>query len=228
MRKRIYLIIIWTITLCVILYAGYNGTRKFRNRDSFTSLHIKNGNTIEQEVPAFNSLNIDARVMGIRIHRGSGYSVYCNFTNPNLEPEIEYSNSTLKIRQRGGKAEGNSSKCEMDITVPGNADLKEIIAELNVGALEIKGISVDTAKLRTNVGAIEIRDFDFNTIELESNVGAVELELDGRQSDYNWNLSTSLGAISLFNRDIHRSYRENNHASKSITARTNIGAIEIR
>ena len=239
MNKRIYLIIIWTITFGVAAFTCYksiNGGLKFVKFDNGITIgnedeskHITgHEGALSLEVEPFTKLEVDAGVMGVSVKKGTSYSVYCSYSSQKLEPVIENKGDTLVITQHSQNFNGDSSKCEMTITVPKNITLDDIYADIKVGAFEIDGISLDKGKINTDVGAIEIRDCEFNKLNMNSNVGAIQINLTGKTQDYDWDLTTSLGAIEVRHRNYHRSYFQNNNSGKKITAKSNIGAIEVK
>lgn len=185
-----------------------------------------NGN-FSASLEPFNSIQMNNQVTGLRIEEGSSYRIEAWYTKKKLKPEFEVSNGVLKVTQTAGRVNSGNQNCRVVITVPKDTYFDSLDLNINVGDLVLRRMAGNSVNAQINVGAIDLRDSDFKRIDLETNVGAICADLAGKLSDYEMNLSTDIGLVSVDGNTFKRHYEARGNGSRRIKAVTNVGQIEI-
>lgn len=190
MGKRIYLAIIWVITLiCIVIgcsrYAfswGFWGEENYDYVEDFdTSMERKAEDHGEkgthQYEQSFTNLIIDCDTADITIKTGSDFS--CKYK---VSSGTEYSfdwkpdnEGTAYITQKNSKAKNNKG-CSFIITIPSDVTLSSLSIENAVGDTEINGIDVNTVSVITDVGDFDMENVNAGDVTVEAYTGDVELE----------------------------------------------------
>lgn len=251
MNKKIYLLLIWIITLACII-GGFSYHTKVFAKDMNFHLELNNDENsdnyddLKLNLEKFATLKLDAKVMSVNTCRGDNFALTCRYNKDYLKPSISYENNCLKIEQKSFKNKIGNNKCHLELVIPDNTQLEEIDIEVDVGAVEITNIDTKELDISTNVGAVEISntkakelelssdvgaievsDVDFEKADLSSNVGAIEVTLLNPISEYAIEVSSDVGAISVNEKGFKRHYSQRADTGKSLKAKTNVGAIEI-
>lgn len=105
-----------------------------------------------------------------------------------------------------------------DLKIEGLKSVKNIEIGIDVGDVDIKQINCENMNIITDVGdadidnvnisnrlnvTMDVGDFDFEgkvdgDIDIEVNVGDVDVVMDGKESDYKYDLSVDVGGIDAF------------------------------
>ncbi|MCR5188334.1 MAG: DUF4097 domain-containing protein [Treponema sp.] len=253
MKKKIYLITIWTITLFVIIFSGYHYTKRFKNEykdfkseiksvfsdfddyddeeydwDEDSSSNSSKGlKNIDTALDAFSKIKIEGNIMELTIKEGSDYHLECAYNKEKLKPVFEVSNGLLTIRQNlRGNLHGNS-RCRLTLTIPAETQLSSADIEVNVGEMNLKNFTCDTLEAKTNVGSLTIKDINFNKLEAETNVGELIIQTMDDISEYNLDLKTDVGELKVGDRHFKHSYETSGSSNKEIKATTNVGALTV-
>ena len=98
------------------------------------------------------------------------------------------------------------------------------------GQVRIQDFSAAEARLECGAGAMSVRGDTTKKIEVACAVGEVSLELNGRKSDYNYDLECGIGTIKCGNDQysgIGRLMHLDNQASKQVKVACSIGQVSI-
>lgn len=182
-------------------------------------------NTLSQ----FDSVEIDANVMGVKIERGNSFEISGSYTKTHLKPNVNITGGTLRISQpdyrRNRVTNGN---CKIVITVPFGTRMDSFNAGIDVGAVSLKGIDIEDIQIKTDVGAIAVENVKFNELNATSDVGAVSVELTDSVNEYNIDIKSDVGGIQVDNRNVKRKYSQSGSTNKKIKIRTDVGGIEVK
>ena len=134
-------------------------------------------------------------------------------------------------------------KCAVSITVPQELDTIDIAAA--VGDIDLNGLTSSNLILKADVGDIDISDCDFGQVELDAavgdidfsnssfltmnavnDVGDVKVDTDDL-SDYQIELNTSIGEVSVNGRGSHRSFEQDGDTNRKLVIDNSTGDIEL-
>lgn len=247
MKKRIYLSIIYFITLiCIII--GVLGN--VLNISPFTRMtmassgkYIENSSTYDNVSDIFVDMNLGS----VEIKKGSKLEVIYTGAEK-FKPAISVSGTSLKIEQHikvHFMTNIKNSDCTLTITVPDNISLNSIHADLNMGDMSVNDINASSGDFTVNMGSLKIADSTVKTLTADNNMGDIKLtncdsdvlnlsvdmgslKISGIDIDkYSANLSVDLGDIKVNDSTYSRSYTNNAGSGKSINADVNLGDIKI-
>ena len=216
MSKRIYLSIIYFITLiCIII--GVLGN--VFNMSPFTRItmassgkYIENSSTYDN----VSDISVDMNLGSVEIKKGS--KLMTNIKN---------------------------SDCTLTITIPDNVSLNSIQADLNMGDMSVNDINASSADFSVDMGSLKIADSAVKNLTADVNMGDIKLtncnsdvfnlsvdmgslKISGMDIDkYSANLSVDLGDIKVNDSTYSHSYTNNAGSGKSINADVNMGDIKI-
>lgn len=178
---------------------------------------------------SFDSIKINTYVMGVSIERGSRFEISGSYRRDALKPAFNISGGTLNISQPSYRHKlVSSGNCKVVITIPFGVKLENVDINIDVGAVEIKGIDMDEASINTDVGAIAINNVVFNELKANSDVGAVSIELVDPINSYDIDARSDVGAIQVNNASVKRKYVQKGTSEKKIKIKTDVGGIEIK
>lgn len=209
MKKRIYLSIIYFITLiCIII--GVLGN--VFNISPFTRMTMaSSGKYIENSSIYDNvsDISIDMNLGSVEIKKGSKLEVIYTGAEK-FKPAVSVSGTSLNIEQHVKvhlMTNIKNSDCTLTITIPDNVSLNSIQADLNMGDIKITNCNSDVFNLSVDMGSLKISGMDIDK--------------------YSANLSVDLGDIKVNDSTYSHSYTNNAGSGKSINADVNMGDIKI-
>lgn len=192
MGKRIYLAIIWVITLiCIVIGCngypfsfswGFWGENNYDYVEDFdTSMERKVKDHGEkgthQYEQTFTNLFIECDTADITIKTGNDFS--CKYK---VSSGTEYSfdwkpdnEGTAYITQKKDNTKKNN-ECSFIITIPSDARLSVLSIENAVGDTEISGITAEAVSVISDVGDFEMKNANVETVEVGAYTGDVEFE----------------------------------------------------
>lgn len=251
MGKRIYLGIIYSITaICIII--GIIANVWDIPSLSWISVSFKSGKyiTYTDNLEAFDNLDIDTSLGNVNVINGTSFSIEYKGAS-SYRPEYSVNGNTLKVTQAdsGSKIVKNmhfkNTKSELTITIPSDVTLTTVSCDINLGNSELTGIKgsditahVDMGNLtlsdcgfnqyniNTNMGNIDISRCSFNTMHLDVDMGNTSVKLP-RSDAYGYNLETNMGNVNLYGTNYKRNCSYNTEAGKMITAKVNMGNVDI-
>ena len=252
MKKTVLLIILGLVTVGCIIYGTVRhvggGLKALRNMGVFEIDDDEDGGfdfgfhwdydseegsdsklSINQTLEKFSSIRIDSAVMDLTIEEGPEFKIGSSFNKVYLRPSYSVKNGVLEViqqKKKGGYTGNNN--CRVVITIPSGNDLSHIDINSNVGDVKIRELPVDKIDVTVNVGEIDIRRTDFAKLNAETNVGEIDIDSDGNLDEYSIDVSTDIGELSVGHKTYRHHYNSHVSGSKKISAKTNVGEINIR
>lgn len=217
MKKNIYLSIITLITIiCIIAGTCYHllgfGVKIFSNiiTDSPDGMYSDSQTFSASEI---KTLNIDASVSDVTIKSGNEFKVSYSCNQKHLVPNINLNNDTINIIQKSDdnwlkSLFRNNQNSDITITVPKDTYLEMISADLSVGDLYMEDIKTKTSS------------FDFS-------VGDVDISSSDDLSEYNFDIDTGVGEVSINDNTYGDTYNSKGTNGKTITIDGSTGDIDI-
>ena len=185
--------------------------------------------TFTNPLQEFDSIAIDANIMGVSVERGNRFEISGSYSKEALKPSFSVSGGTLKITQPKYRTKlVSNNNCKIVITIPYGKPLESVDINVDVGAVALKGIDLEDAQIITDVGAVAIENVEFRELDVKSDVGAVSVELTHSVSEYNIDARSDIGAIQINNSNVKRKYNSTGSTNKRITVKTDVGGIEIK
>ena len=203
MKKRIYLSIIYFITLiCIII--GVLGN--VFNISPFTRMTMaSSGKYIENSSIYDNvsDISIDMNLGSVEIKKGSKLEVIYTGAEK-FKPAVSVSGTSLNIEQHVKvhlMTNIKNSDCTLTITVPDNVSLNSIQADLNMGDMDVNNIHASSADFSVDMGSLKIADSSIKNITADNNMG--DIKLTNCDSDA-LNLSVDMGSLKISGMDIDK------------------------
>lgn len=195
MGKRIYLAIIWTITIfCIGLgcfhnngfnghfFFGFNGTKSYDNvKDFDTSTERTTEDTGEKgthiyEQP-FTNLVIECDVADITIKKGNTLS--CDYR---IAKRTTYSfdwkqdnEGTAYITLKNKKSFNNNGSSFV-IYIPSDVNLSSVTIQNDVGDTSLENVSIDTISINSDAGDIDLKHVTTKDTTLDTDTGDVDVK----------------------------------------------------
>lgn len=107
-------------------------------------------------------------------------------------------------------------------------NINNLNLDCNLGNIIIRNCKIENSLVaETDMGNIEIEGKLYGRIDIQSNLGNIELQLDEKEENYNYDIKNSLGKISI-NRNNHtKSVSKTNNSKNNITIECSVGNIDI-
>lgn len=197
--KRIYLIIIWSITLIVILFGIY----RFIGNGAWNIFSFGSGKYVEktEDLSAdITELDVDVRSANVIIEEGNTPSIYYSFPEKS-EISILNENGKVSFRENSNNNNlvlfGNGKKKEVRITVPRDRQLSKINAKTHSGNIDINNVKCDDIITNLDSGNLKISsvtsrnlktDADSGNIIVNSNIENVDATADSGNIEFDGNI----------------------------------------
>ena len=240
MKRKTYLILIWSITLCVIVCSS---TITFiKSKEIFTKVWNDVRNELEESFDfdfKFMSKNNDwnlndndasdfssGKEFEVNLEEFSELIVDANIMcfqikeGENWRIECSYSHNQLKPEffNKNGTLYINQKSQIKHLAGSKNCDLL-ITVPANT---ELK-----KAVVKVNIGDIDISDLTVKKLETDVNIGDFKIEDFNNFDDYNVNLKADLGEIKIHRNSYGKKMLQKRNSSKKIDIEINIGQIDI-
>ena len=233
MSKRIYLSIIYFITLiCIIIGVlgnVFNISPFTRITMASSGKYIENSSTYDN----VSDISVDMNLGSVEIKKGSKLEVIYTGAEK-FKPAVSVSGTSLNIEQHVKvhlMTNIKNSDCTLTITIPDNVSLNSIQADLNMGDMDVNNIHASSADFSVDMGSLKIVDSavtNCNSDVFNLSVDMGSLKISGMDIDkYSANLSVDLGDIKVNDSTYSHSYTNNAGSGKSINADVNLGDIKI-
>lgn len=241
MNKSVYLFAITIVTVFCVISGVVRAAGNFPF--SFFSRYSSGAAVID----AFDSIDADADIMELTIEaKGTEYEISYDCTE-NLTPEWNISDGRLELSNRMPKKHliFGSNTCKVTLTVPESTALKTVSANIDVGNILLKGLSMEQCSLTADVGNITMKnttlndgilasdtgnitltDSAFTTLDARSDVGNVQIGSSRSLSGYSLLLSADIGSIKVNGGNMGRSYQKDGNDGK-LTITASIGDVRV-
>lgn len=178
---------------------------------------------------SFKNIDLNAHVSDITVKAGSKYSLECHYNRSFLEPICELNGDSLRITQKGPKNLNNTGNahCSIVITIPRFSNLDEVEITNNVGDISVSDFDCNDFIAKNNVGDITVEAVNALSMKIENNVGDVEISDITDLDSYNIDATTNVGEVEVGGRFCKRQYQSNTSSRTKISAKTNVGDINI-
>lgn len=235
MNRKVYLVLIWSITFCVIIFSSVK--RLVKTKGSFYDLKENfsmnfddawnNKSSDEQtKLPEFSKIVLNANVMSVKIQEGEARTIECRFSRPELKPVYKVENDVLIIKQKVSKSFFlRSQNCDLTVTVPKNTFITQAEIKVNVGEVKITDVEIQNLLTHLNIGEIQISDVQFDILKAKLNIGDFYVDNLNNIDDFNADLKVNVGEIKIKNNNCGRIFNKNGISDKEINVSLNIGEI---
>ncbi|MCR5254757.1 MAG: DUF4097 domain-containing protein [Acetatifactor sp.] len=200
---KLYLLILWTITLIVVVIALFYHVFRF-NTEIF---HIRNTTStgpmqvINYNADVIDSINIDMDAADVDITYGNKLQIEHNYPD-DLAPSIKVTDGKLLIEQRTDKISFNDlSAFKINITVPEDTELSSVTLKADAGDIDIQKLNIQTLKIETDAGDISLKDLKSKDLNVSTNAG--DIDMDSSEFDY-ISIDADLGDIDLDDIEFHK------------------------
>lgn len=169
-KKKIYLVILWLITLSVIvgvcLYRFSFGEKGVLEVADFENQDV-------------TKVSIDLDIGDVEIKYGPIFQVESYYPT-RVAPKVELKNGVLSIKQSQKKWNFSSNlfgekSYEMTITIPRGSELSNLDIELDLGDVKIEGLVADTLTVNADLGDIKIQNCQGTMVDTTAELGEIEL-----------------------------------------------------
>ncbi len=103
--------------------------------------------------------------------------------------------------------------------------------EIGAGATKIEKADIKNATIRVGVGALELDGRISDNLDAECDLGSIKMKLDGNEMDHNYELSCSMGNLTVGSHSfagINVEKEVDNEANSSYDVTSSMGSIEIK
>ncbi len=198
--KKIYLIIIWVITLIVIIFGTYRfiGSGSWDIFNFFgTAKYIEKTEDLTADI---TELDVDVHSANVIIEEGDAPSIYYSFPEKS-EVNIHNENGKVSFVENNNKNNvilfGSGKKKEVRITLPRDRQLVRINTKTHSGNLEINNVKCDDVITNQDSGNLRVNNIvaknlkseaDSGNINVNSSIENVNVEVDSGNVEVNGNI----------------------------------------
>ena len=184
----------------------------------------KDGTTLKiEETGSKRSRNNDSTRITIRIPQDIGH----NFKEILLQQDAGdiYVDMPLTAEQVSIKV--NAGECDVSSKLTA---LEECTADVGAGEIDLHNIEAAKVLLNADVGKIDVDKVTADDIIIDCGIGSIDAEVTGHEDDYNYDISCSVGEVSVGDHDyagFGSKKKIDNSADKKMEINCNIGEVDI-
>ncbi len=238
MKRTIYLAVITLITIGCILFGVYG-------LDSGISIgNPKNEIEESATLQEFKGITIDAAVMDLEVRTGTGYALDYRGTK-SLEMEYRVENEELIVKQTKKKNSSSNNGAVLVLTVPRDASFETVNIRVDVGEMELDGmtivncqssvevgeielnnVSLGDAVIDTDTGDIKLQNCSFDSLDVSADVGDVEIHSSKNLDGFSFDIKTDVGEVEVNDEDFGKKYKESGE-NGMIIVKGDVGDISV-
>ena len=118
--------------------------------------------------------------------------------------------------------EASDGKISLDQIDAGSMDI-----ENQYGGLDGKALKADAFSMRMSDGKCVLKQADFKKTKMKNSYGTLDIQLVGREEDYNYDIKTTYGSITVGGSKSDEEFNQDNRAERNFTAAASDGNIVI-
>lgn len=200
----------------------------------------------EKNIAEFSKLVLDlGNYVDCEVISGDVYSVQASFYGQNYSVDYRIKGDTLYLNTK--TEDKKSLKVNtVSITVPKgvvleNIQLNNALGDVRIayisaqdstvnlanGALTLDNVVMKVCDINLSLGSLDIKNGDIEELNSVVALGAMRLQLKGKETDYSYDIVTTLGAITIDNKKLGGSYEKTNVGNRTIDLVASLGDINI-
>lgn len=250
MKKNIYLTVLMIVTVCCMVFGAlYHVAGVFDRGQSATEIDIA---TVDEPIDGemVESIRADMDMGSLTVRTGDEFHVSYE-GKEKYKPSVTVENGTLAIRQNVGGSisfgfNDNAGDSNLTIVLPKDAVLSNVEVELDFGALELDGVSVQNGTLRTDAGDLNVKNCVLGNMTIDMDTGDLDVQqcdfemLDIRQDVGDVNISgmqdlekadidmrVSLGSLSVNGQDRGTEFVQRGDGGSVLRVTNDVGNIDL-
>ncbi len=233
MKKKIYLTIIYTVTILCVVFGTLFHTGILGRKSGVVVNELKNtGRNVPAEETYMDSggterdynkdggsFLINANIAYGNLEIVYGESFRSVFTGDDeLEPKVTFEDGVITISQKPGNWSivFGSRKADLTLIIPENTVLKNTDIKMDMGNVSITGLSISAGQIENSLGDIELNDCILGTVNVSSDMGDVDIESCVFE---NLSIEQSLGNVTV--------YAKQDMSDADIELGTDLGQVKI-
>lgn len=121
----------------------------------------------------------------------------------------------------------NAGECQVESKIRA---LQEFKADVGAGEMDLSSVEASKVILDAGVGRIETARLTADEIYVDCGVGSIEAMVNGREQDYNYDISCGVGEVTIGDNDyagLGTTKRIDNSAGRRMEIKCNIGEVDI-
>lgn len=153
-----------------------------------------------------------------------------------IPSDIVWQEATLKAGLSSLEMETlNAREADLDAEMGsiriGSVTAEDLEVSSSMGSVSIDSIQTDALEVSAEMGSAELSGIVNGNIEAESNMGSIELTLLQKESDFNYEVASGMGSVTVngekYTTDKEKKVRVNNDADKNMNLQSSMGSIDI-
>ncbi len=108
--------------------------------------------------------------------------------------------------------------------------LREFSANVGAGKIDLEAVEAPEVSLNADVGQIDTEMITVDNMYIDCGIGAIDAQVSGKERDYNYDISCSVGEVSIGDHDFHAigAKKEiDNSVDKTMRVDCNIGQVDV-
>lgn len=144
--------------------------------------------------------------------------------------EYRFDEAELKVkalRRKGISYHGE----EGPVIIAENLQAGKLELEAEVGSIAVTGADVGKLDVQSDVGALEFVGNVDGSVEAECSVGAIKLDLNGKKTDYNYEIKSRVGSVTVDGESfagLSNEKKIDNKAAKKMELECSTGAVVVK
>lgn len=175
------------------IHVGHNGVGSYSGEKQL----VESG-----ELTGITAVDVDMDCGDVYLREGTEISVSLEWNLEHYTMTYRVENGVLKVEDEsweGVKLGDNfNMDCKATLTIPAGTALDELDLSTEFGDIEVDAaITAKEADLSTSMGDISCRSLQAKELDAKSDMGDVILHLPGGREEYNWDLETNMGTLTV-------------------------------
>ena len=125
---------------------------------------------------------------------------------------------------------GEKADIELDMgsVTMQDCTLMDVDLSADMGSITIKSSSIQDLNAEADMGSITLSDCEVENLDADADMGSINLSLAGSKEEYTMELKTDMGSVNVDGHKEGKSFLQKGTTGKKITAKAQMGSINIK
>lgn len=217
---------VFIIVCCVVFLTGLAATvtgmalHGWRDLDKLPgNWHINEGSgntktySLSGDEAKFEAMDLNLALCDVEYKQGDEYKIDLTYDAETTRPDISITDGTLVVKTNDEhyiSGDKNGFTMTLEITVPTGTSLSKADLSMDACQVDLSDLDAKNLDLSMDIGELTSEDLTFDTAKFSLNLCDATLKMAGETADYDYDIESGLGSVSLEGDDIEKAFRHNN------------------
>jgi hypothetical protein len=176
-------------------------------------IHEGSGNTdtytLSGNEAKFESMDLNLDLCDVVYKQGDTYQIEMTYDSEMTRPDISIKDGKLVVRTNDEhfiSGDENGFTMVLEITVPEGTTLSKANLSLDACQVELSNLDAATLDLNMDIGELNAKMLSFDTAKFNMNLCDATIQMVGEAADYYFDVANDLGSVTIGGQDVDSQY----------------------